>query len=65
VLPLGMVICSSVIILCTSSLCNNLIEVLEFKPCRFCASFIHEVSSGDGFSRKLCIVFLDGLRLYA
>ena len=51
-----MVIWSSVIILCTSSLCNNLSEVLGLKPCIICASCIHAISNGDGFSRKLFIV---------
>ena len=56
VLPLGMVICSSVIILYISSFCSNLSEVLRLKLCRCCASCIHAISSADGFSRKLFIV---------
>ena len=54
--PSGMVICSSFIILCNRSFCNNLSEVLGFRPCRFCASLNHVVSSGDEFSKKLFIV---------
>ena len=46
-----MVICAKVVILCSSS--SSLREVLGCRPCTFCASFIHAVSSGDGFSRKL------------
>ena len=56
VVPLGMVIWSSVVILCISNLCNNLSEVLGFRPCSICASCIHAFSSGDGFNRKLFIV---------
>jgi hypothetical protein len=56
VVPLGMTICSNLIILCSRSFCNNLNEVLGFRPCRFCVSFNHAVSSGDGFNRKLAIV---------
>ena len=56
VVPLGMVICSSFIILCNRSFCNNLSEVLGFRPCRFCASLNHVVSSGDEFNKKLSIV---------
>ena len=56
VVPLGMVIWSSMIILYTSSLCSNLSEVLGFRPCIICTSYIHAVSSGDGVSRKLFIV---------
>ena len=48
-----MVIWSSVVILCTSSLWSSLSEVLGFRPCNICASCIHAVSSEDGFSRKL------------
>ena len=55
VVPLGRVICSNFIILCNRSFCNSLSEVLEFRPCKFCASFIHAVSSGDGLSRKQSI----------
>ena len=55
-MPLGKVIWSSVIILCTSNLCNNLSEMLGFRLGSICASCIHAVSSGDGFSRKLFIV---------
>jgi hypothetical protein len=56
VLPLGMIICSNFIILCNRSFYNSLSEVLGFRPCIFCASFSHAISSGDGFSRKLSIV---------
>ena len=56
VVPLGMIICSSFIILCNSNFCSNLNEVLEFRPCRFCASLNHAVSSGDGFNKKLSSV---------
>ena len=56
VVPLGIVIWSSVVILCISSLCSNLIEMLGFRPWSSCASCIYAVSSGDGFSRKLFIV---------
>ena len=52
VVPLGMVICSNFIILCTRSFCNSLNEVLGFSPCRFCASLNHAVSSGDEFNKK-------------
>ena len=45
VVPLDMVICSSFIILCDSSFCSNLKDVLGLRPCRFCASLIHAVSS--------------------
>ena len=55
--PLGMIICSNFIILCNRSFCNNLSEVPGFRPCRFCASFNHAVSSENGFNRKLSIVF--------
>ena len=58
VVPLGMVICSKFIILCNSSFCSSLREVLGFRPCRCCASCIHAVSSGDGFNRKFSIVLL-------
>ena len=51
--PLGMVICSNFIILCDRSFCNNLNEVLGFRPCRFCVYFNHTVSSGGGFNKKL------------
>ena len=51
-----MVIWSSVVILCISSLCSSLSEVLGFRPCSICASCIHAVSSEDGVSRKLFIV---------
>jgi hypothetical protein len=64
VVPLGIIICSKFIMLCIRSFCSNLSEVLGFRPCRFCASFNHAVSSGDGFNRKLSIVFLGGLRLH-
>ena len=57
VVSLGMIICSSFIILCSRSFCNSLSKVLGFKPYTFCASFNHAVSSGDGFNRKLSIVF--------
>ena len=30
--------------------------MLEFSPCRFCASFIHAVLSGEEFNRKLSFV---------
>ena len=53
VVPLGMIICSNLIILYSKSFCSNLKEVLGFRPGRFCASFNHAVSSGDGFNRKL------------
>jgi hypothetical protein len=56
VVSLGMIICSNFIILCNRSFCNSLSEVLEFRPCRFCAFFNHAVSSGDDFNRKLSIV---------
>ena len=56
VVPLGMIICSSLIILYSRSFCNSLSEVLGFKPYRFCASLNHAFSSGDEFSRKLYIV---------
>jgi hypothetical protein len=56
VVPLDMIICSKFIILCSRSFCNSLSEVLGFRPCRFCASFIYAVSSGDEFNRKLSIV---------
>jgi hypothetical protein len=56
VVSLGMIICSNLIILYSRSFCNNLSEVLGFRPCRFCASFNHVVSSGDGFNMKLSIV---------
>ena len=58
VVPLGRVICSNLIILCNRSFCSSLNEVLGFRPCRFCVFFIHEVSSGDEFNRKLSMVFL-------
>ena len=54
--PLGKVIWSSMVILCISSLWGSLSEVLGFRPCNICASCIHAVSSGDGFSWKLFIV---------
>ena len=56
--PLGMVIWSSVVILCINSLCSNFNEMLGFRPGKFCASCIHAVSSGDGVRRKLLIVLL-------
>ena len=56
VVPLGMVIWSSVVILCMSSLCSNLSEVLGFRPCSISASCIHAFSSGDGFIRNVSIV---------
>ena len=56
VVPLGMIICSSVVILCISSLCSSLSEVLGFRPCSICASCIHAISSEVGVSRKLFIV---------
>ena len=46
----------NVIILCNRSFCSSLSEVLGFRPCRFCASFIHAVSSGNEFNRKLSMV---------
>ena len=56
--PLAMVIWSSVVILCTSSLCSNLSEMLGFSLWIICASCIHAVSSGDVISKKLLIVLL-------
>ena len=56
VVPLGMVVWSSVIILCIRSLFSNLSVVVGFRPCSICASCIHAVSSEDGFSKKLFIV---------
>ena len=56
VVPLGMVICSSFVILCNRSFCSSLSEVLVFRPRSFCASFIHVVSSGDELNRKLSSV---------
>jgi hypothetical protein len=56
VVPFGMIVCSSFIILCTRSFCNSLSEVLGFRPRRFRASFTHAVSSGDAFNRKLSSV---------
>ena len=51
-----MMICSNFIILCNKSFCNSLSDVLGFRPCKFCVSFIHAVSSGDEFNKKLSIV---------
>ena len=56
VVPLGIIICSSFIILYNRSFCSSLSEVLGFRPCMFCVYFNHAVSSGDGLSRKLSIV---------
>ena len=57
VVSLGIVICSNFVTLCSKSFCNSLSEVLGFRPCRFCASFSHVVSSEDESNRKLSIVF--------
>ena len=54
--PLGIIICSNFIMLCSRSFCNSLSEVLGFRPYKFCASFSHAISSGDEFNRKLSSV---------
>ena len=54
--PLGMIICSNFIIMYNRKFCNSLTKVLAFRPCRFCVSFSHAVSSGEEFNRKLSIV---------
>ena len=63
VVPLGMVIWSSVVILCTSNLCSNLSEMSGFKPGRLCDSCIHAVSRGMILGESCLGYFLGGPRL--